>query len=169
MAIRAERAGEHERCDCQDKEYGGAKDVVHAVMPGHVARGHPLLARLQLRAAVVARQPRARKTDAGQNEQNRPNRCAAAILDHAHEPKAEREEAEAERDDAYDHDPRVLGVESGERADVFASSAIDVLNAAGDQSRHRKEDGSRNFTPAQNAPEIVRRHKLDLRTVSVGG
>jgi hypothetical protein len=35
--VRPKRSGEHERCDRQDEEYGDAKNVMHAVMPGHVA------------------------------------------------------------------------------------------------------------------------------------
>jgi hypothetical protein len=92
-------------------------------------------------------------------------------VNHAYETEAERDEAEAQRDDARDHDPRMLRLEGGERADVLEAGAIGVLDAPGDQPRHRKEDGSRDRTAAQNAPEIVRRrgtvtepHDGDART-----
>ena len=155
-------SGRHGRAPAarlQDDEHGDAKDIMHAVMPRNVARFHSPLTRRQLRTAVVARQTRSHKTDAAKNEQNGSGLRATAVVNHAYETEAKRDDAEAQRDDAGHHDPCVLRVDRGERADVLTPRAIVVLDAPGDQPRHRKEDRSRHRTATQNAPQSVRRHE----------
>ena len=67
-----------------------------------------------------------------------------------------------------DHDPRVLRVDRGERADVLTPRAVDVLDAPGDQPRHRKEDRSRHRAACpERAADPSARHEQTV-TVPTG-
>ena len=93
-------------------------------MPGDRARVDPRLAGLELAAAVVAGDARNENAQAREQDEHCSDACRAAARDGSQETRPESGQAERERQEAGNHDPRLLCVERSQGADVFAARAV---------------------------------------------
>ena len=140
---------------------------MQVVMPGDVPRLDPRLAGLELAAAVVAGD--ARNQDAAGPP------AESAVLRRApprppatapQEARPESSQAQCERQETGNHDPRLLRIERSQGADVFAQRAVGLLGRPRNRPSSGAED-ERAFDPRQCRPHggnrRQRRHRTDGR------